>query len=192
MIKHKLLIYCLLYFTLYSCSPKLKITEIEQIVNENNRASFEGNIEYLLKNMPKKYLKEFSEKAVREKLIKKYKNRDYPVAFSQIGELVVKDRNRCNSSYYYEIRYKVTTSRMTPYLDSTALKLNQNNYGKENVTFNPNSKILHITKEKPKFLIFDNDKNWKLLDIDKESLNKYYGKEFLECTQLSNEVNGSD
>jgi hypothetical protein len=72
---------------------------------------------------------------------------------------------------------------MTPYLDSAALKLNETEYGKKHVVFNSNSKILHVTEKKHLMLIFDKDRNWKILDYDKQSLNENYGNGFWECIQ---------
>jgi len=178
----KLLVYCLLICIFYSCVPKLSISEIELRINKKNTASFEGDVEYLLKNAPKKYLKDYGESDFREMLTKIYDNRKYPIGYSDIGELAILDRNKCNSFYYYKITYKVTKAQMTPYLDSTALKLNQDTYGKKNVIFNSNSKILHVTECKTSILIFDKDRKWKILDLDKEkSLDKYYGDRFYKC-----------
>jgi len=73
---------------------------------------------------------------------------------------------------------------MTPYMDSTALKLNYKDYGKENVSFNPNSKFLQIRQFISNVLVFDKDKRWMLLGLEKyyiQSLNDNYGKGFYEC-----------
>lgn len=181
----KLLAYCLLICIFYSCAPKLSISEIELRINKKNTASFEGDVEYLLKNTPKKYLKEYGESLFREKLTKIYDNRKYPIGYSDIGELAIQDRNKCNSFYYYKVTYKVTKAQMTPYLDSTALKLNQDKYGKKNVIFNSNSKILHVTEDKNSILIFDKDRKWKVLNLDKKNLDKYYGGGFSKCLKIS-------
>jgi len=54
----KLLVYCLIYFGLTSCSPILNISEVEHKIDEVNTALFEGNVEYLLNNTSKNYLKD--------------------------------------------------------------------------------------------------------------------------------------
>lgn len=171
----------LIVFFSYSCAPKLSYSEIELKINELNTASFEGDIEYLLKNTPSKYLKEFGENNFREKYSKLYDNRKYPIGYSDIGELTVQDRNKCNSYYYYKASYKVSKSQMTPYLDSTSLKLNENKYGKRNVTFNSNSKILNVTEIKNSLLIFDKDSSWKVLNLNEKNLDKFYGNGFFNC-----------
>ncbi len=177
----KLLIYCLLFCAFYSCIPKLNISEIELRINNDNTLLFEGDVEYLMKNTPKKYLREYGKTAYREKLTKIYDNRPYPVGYSNIGELVIQDRDKCNSFYYYKVTYKVTEVQLTPYLDSTALKRNQKKYGKENVFFNSNIKSLHITGVKNKILIFDKDREWKVLNLNEEFLDENYGDGFSKC-----------
>ena len=183
----KLVIYFILCCTFSSCAPQLSIFEIKQKINNNYTALFEGDVKHLLKNLPKKYLEEYGKIGIREELSKIYKGRRYPVGHSNIGELVVQNRNKCNTFNYYIVTYKVSKAQMTPYLDSTALALNQKEYGKENVFFNPNSKILHVTEYKTSILIFDKDKKWKVLDLDKEYLDRYYGG-FSKCLKLLDEV----
>ncbi len=72
----RLIIYCFLYYTLYGCAPNLSISQIDQKINKNYTALFEGDVNYLLKNTPKKYLKEYGEDGFREELTKIYKNRN--------------------------------------------------------------------------------------------------------------------
>jgi len=164
----------------------LNIYEIERRINKDNTALLDGDVDYLLKNTPKKYLKEYGESEYKERLSKIYDNRKYPVGYSNIGELDIEDRQKCNSYYYYKVTYKVTRAQMTPYLDSTALKRNHKEYGEENVIFNSNSKILHITKYRNKILIFDKDREWKVLVLDEEILDDNYGDEFWVCSLTEN------
>ena len=184
--KYKIImINILVFFFLYGCSPVLNISEIEQRINNNYKALSEGNVEYLLRNTPKRALKEYGEKASEIYLHKTYDNRDNPVYYNDIGQLVVQKRDRCNSYYYYKVDYIVDELQNTPYLDSTALELNQRKYGKEHVNFNPNSKILQIRKSKSKILVFDKDKRWKVLDNDIQYLNDNYGEGFSDCIGLA-------
>ena len=82
---------------------------------------------------------------------------------------------------------------MTPYLDSTALELNYRNYGKENVNYNPNSKILQTRLQEESILIFDKDNEWKMLsfkDFDNQLYDRLFGKGFSEC--LKSKVDNSE
>lgn len=180
-----LLIWFLVCITLYSCTPELKVYEIEQKINKYNIASYEGNIDYLLKNTPKKAIKTYGKKYSREYLHKLYDKRDYPIYYNDIGDLVVQNRKKCNSYYIYTVDYIVDEFQMTPYLDSTALKFNQTEYGKEHVYFNSNSKILQIRKSKSKILIFDKDKRWKVLDDNIQYLDDNYGTGFSDCIGIN-------
>ncbi|WP_158319150.1 hypothetical protein [Aequorivita sinensis] len=157
--------------------------EIEKKINEYNSASFKGDIEYQIKNTPKEYLNKNSISSIREKFDNIYNNRKFPMGYSNIGELEVQKQGKCNSSSYYKVEYKVTTAQMTPYLDASALEFNYSKYGKENVSFNPNSKILHITKQDTKILIYDSDGEWKILNLDKKTLNQYFGNNFFNCIE---------
>lgn len=187
--KHiKLLIYTFLFCTFFSCSPKLKIYEIEKKINENHIDLFEGNVEALLKNIPKKYSKEQGENNLRERLNKRYKNRKYPIRNSQISGLNIQNEGKCNSYKYYKVDYVFDKSQMTPYLDSIALKRNEEKYGKKNVNFNPNSKILHIRHKKTKILILDKDENWKILNLNKQSLSDNYGVKFWNCIKSNDNM----
>ncbi|MCT4697515.1 hypothetical protein, partial [Tenacibaculum haliotis] len=150
-------ILCLLYFTLYGCAPKLTYTEIENRINKDYNAFNDGNVEYEMKNTIKKYLKEYGKDGFRKMIKKRYSNRGNHPYFN-VGSIKIQDRNKCNSTYFYNTKYTVDKSEITPYIDSTALKLNYKEYGRENVNFNPNSKILQIRMEKKGILIFDKDR----------------------------------
>lgn len=166
---------------LSSCNSSLSFFEIEERINEYYTAMSNGNIDYEINNLPKKYLLDIDVSMVKEKLQKLHNNREYPKAYSNIGELKITKEGKCNSHYYYKVRYEVKVAQMTPYLDSNALEFNYTKYGKENVSFKDNSKILQITKNDEKILIHDKDKNWKILNIYKESLNTYFGENFSDC-----------
>lgn len=185
-LKTKALTFFFLIFTLTSCSPKLTFTDIEKRINEDYTAFNDGNVEYELKNTPKEYIKEYGANGLKEKFHRIYENRTNQPYFSDIGELRIQDRSKCNSTYYYKVKYTVDKVQMTPYLDSIALKFNENEHGKENVDFNSNSKLLQIRQKKEKLLVYDKDKNWKLLNYNSnmQYLNRYFGKEFSECIQL--------
>ncbi len=182
----RLTTYIISLMIFYNCSPKLNPYEIEVKINEKNTAHFEGNIDYMIKNLPVKELKAYGEDGVKSKLSKVFNsNRKYPISYRDIGELKVLSNGKCGSYPYYNITYRVTKVRMTQYMDSTALALNYKNYGRENVTYNPNSKILHVTEYNEAILIFDKDKNWKVLGFDKNYIKLIYGKEFANCVESS-------
>ena len=183
----KLLICFIIFGTSFGCSPKLTITDIENRINRDYTAFNEGDVEYFVNNTPKKSLKKYGKEGYRKKLKKIYNEKsDYPLEFSEIGDLHVQDRKKCNSSYYYKVKYIVDKTKMTPYMDSTALMLNYKDYGKQNVSFNTNSKFLQIRQFMSKVLVFDKDRRWKLLGYEKyniQSLNDDYGIGFCECIQ---------
>tara|TARA_B100000949_G_scaffold227326_1_gene233605 strand:- start:580 stop:1185 length:606 start_codon:yes stop_codon:yes gene_type:complete len=190
MMKNSLLtISFILIVILSSCAPKLTFTQIEERINEDYIAFNENDIEYEYDNTPVKYLKEYGEEGFRKKLQKTYdskKNTKYPVIFNDIGELKVQEIDKCNSTYFYKVKYTIDKSQMTPYLDSIALDRNYKSYGKENVNFNPNSKILQTRLRKESILIFDKDKVWKLLtykDFDEKLYDRLFGKGFSDCVK---------
>ncbi len=183
----RLIAYCILFLGIYSCSPKLPIFEIEEKINDDYTAHFEGDIEHMIRDTPTKLLKKYGEKGLRKKLMLVFNDsREYPVGYSNIGELDVKREGKCRSYRYYDVTYLVTKSQMTPFIDSTALKLNYKEYGKENVYLNPSSKILHVTERKHTILVYDRDKNWKILSYDIKFLEEAFGKKFSDCLE-SNE-----
>ncbi|MFZ2283796.1 MAG: hypothetical protein WAV86_07970 [Lutibacter sp.] len=178
-----ILFFCLFFWIMNSCSPKLNITEIEERINKDYTAFNDGDVEYEIKNTSKKYLKLRGEDGLRKNLVESYSNRKNPPYFGKIGDLALQDRKKCNSTYYYYVKYKVNKSEFTPYLDSTALQLNYKIYGKESVYFNSNSKILEVIEKKSRILYLDKDRVWKLENYssDMKYLNRYFGKGFSEC-----------
>lgn len=194
--KHKLILFTLIFQILFSCAPKLTFTEIEEKVNKEYIAFNKNDFEYEYDNTPIKYLKEYGEEGFRKKLQEIYESRkesEFPIMFNDIGELKIQDINKCNSTYFYKVKYIVDKTQMTPYLDSTALELNYKNYGKENVNFNPSSKILQTRLQEERILIFDKDKVWKILtfkDFDSQLYDRLFGKGFSEC--LKSKVGNSE
>ena len=182
---------CLLYLTINSCAPKLTYTEIETRINKDYTAFNEGDVEYEMKNAIKKYLKEYGKDGLRKKFQERYSNRGNHPYFN-VGSIKIQDRNKCNSTYFYHSKYTVDKSEITPYIDSTALKLNYKKYGREHVNFNPNSKILQVRIEKKGILIFDKDREWKFIFYSSElkSLNRYFGEGFSKC--VKSKVENSD
>ncbi|MFD0975442.1 hypothetical protein [Salinimicrobium gaetbulicola] len=174
----------------------MTFTEIEKRINSNYTAFNENDVEYEFGNKPVKYLKEYGEEGVREKLQEIYKlrkTRKYPILYDEIGDLRIQDINKCNSTYFYKVKYIVDKAQMTPYLDSTALERNYKSYGKDNVSFNPNSKILETRITKENILVLDKDKVWKLLDFkdfDEQLYDRFFGKGFSKC--LKTKVKESD
>ena len=177
------------FLPIVSCAPRLNFTEIKERVNKDYIASNENDIEYEYRNTPIKYLKEYGEKGFKEKLQKLYElreNNEYPIIFSDIGSLETQDLNKCNATYFYKVKYIVDKAQMTPYLDSIALERNHKNYGKENVNFNPNSKILQIRLYRESILVYDKDNEWKILDyknLDDRIYDRIFGKGFSECVK---------
>jgi hypothetical protein len=194
--KNRLTLLIILLQTFNSCAPKLTFTEIEERVNADYIAFNENDVEYEFNNTPVKYLKGYGEEGFRKKLQKTYESRKkskYPPLFDDIGDLRTQEINKCNSTYFYKVKYIVDKAQMTPYLDSIALELNCKHYGKENVNFNQNSKILQTRLKKEGILIFDKDKVWKLLNyksFDEQSYDIYFGKGFSEC--VKKKVDNSD
>jgi len=187
--RYQLILLIIIFQSTLSCAPKLTFTEIKERVNRDYIAFNENDIEYEYKNTPIKYLKEYGEEGFRKKLQEIYelrKEREYPIIFDDIGSLKTQDINKCNSTYFYKVKYVVDKAEITPYLDSTALELNYKSYGKENVSFNPNSKILQIRLEKESILVYDRDNVWKMLDyknIDDEIYDRLFGKGFSKCVE---------
>ena len=194
--KNQLILLIIIFQSLYSCAPKLTFTEIDERVNKEYIAFNENDIEYNYYNTPVKYLTEYGEEGFRKKLQKTYESRKkskYPVLFNDIGELRVQDINKCNSTYFYKVKYIVDKAQITPYMDSIALERNYKSYGKENVSFNPNSKILQTRLRKESILILDKDKVWKLLnftDFDNQLYDRLFGKDFSKC--VKSKVDNSD
>jgi hypothetical protein len=188
MIRHnRLMIFTVFFYTLTSCAPKLTYTEIEEKINARYTAFHEGDIEYMLENLPKKGLQEYGEDGYRKKLLKVFngKRKNIP-QFNEIGDLRIQEINKCNSTYFYKVKYLVDKAEYTPYLDSTALELNYKEYGKDNVNFLSNAKILQTRLKEEEILIFDKGKKWILLDYDSnmEYLDRYYGDGFSECIKV--------
>jgi hypothetical protein len=190
MTKHNRLIFFILIIqTLSSCAPKLTFTEINKRVNANYIALNENEIEYEFNNTPLKFIKEYGEEGFRKKLQEIYESRkesEYPPFYNDIGDLRMQNINKCNSTYFYKVKYIIDKVQTTPYLDSTALEHNYKSYGKENVHFNPNLKILETRLRKEGLLILDKDNNWKFLlfeDFDEKMYDRIYGKGFSECVK---------
>jgi hypothetical protein len=177
------ILYIILFCSFLSCARKLNVSEIKLKINSRNTALFEGNVDQIVKNTPKKYLKTYGESSFRELLTKVYSNKKDPILYSNIGDLHIQDNGKCNSYSYYKVTYRVRSSQMTPYLDSIALLRNEKKYGEENVTFLYNSKILEISEEKSEILIFDKDHRWKIINYDMETLLENYGSKFLDCIE---------
>ncbi len=197
MIKQAPLIFFIIIFqTLSSCAPKLTFTEINERVNAEYIALNENDIEYDFNNTPVKFIKEYGEEGFRKKLQAIYelrKENKYPPLYNDIGDLRMQDINKCNSTYFYKVKYIVDKVQTTPYLDSTALEFNYKSYGKENVHFNSNLKILETRLKKEGLLVLDKDNNWKFLlfeDLDEKMFDRIYGKEFSGC--VKSKVNTSD
>ena len=195
-LKSRLICFIVVVQTFVGCAPKLTFTEIEKRVNLDYTASNENDIEYEFQNTPVKYLKEYGREGFREKLQEIYelrKTSKYPIIFDKIGDLRIQDIDKCNSTYFYKVKYVIDKVQMTPYLDSTALERNYKNYGRNNVNFNPNSDILEIRLTKESILVFDKDKEWKLLDyedFDEQLYNRLFGTGFSDC--LKAKVKESD
>ncbi|MGM1057538.1 MAG: hypothetical protein ACQEWG_16750 [Bacteroidota bacterium] len=195
-LRSRLICFIVVFQTLAGCAPKLTFTEIEKRVNLDYTAFNENDIEYEFQNTPVKYLKEYGEEGFREKLQKIYdlrKTSKYPIFFDRIGDLRIQDIDKCNSTYFYKVKYVVDKVQMTPYIDSTALERNYKSYGRNNVRFNPNSEILEIRLTKKSILVFDRDKEWKLLDyedFDEQLYNRLFGTGFSDC--LTAKVKESD
>lgn len=186
-------IYSFLFCVFLSCSPKLTISELKHKINKHYTASSEGDIEYFFINHPDKFVKEYGENSLREKLHQMYDNREFPEFYNSIGELNFQERNKCNSTYYYKVKYIVDRTQTTPYLDSTALKRNQEKYGIEHVHFNSNLKILQVRENKESLLLFDKkNKNWIFFEYntDMKYLDRYFGNNFSNC--LKTNVDSSD
>ena len=194
--KIRLTFFIIGFQTLIGCAPKLTYTEIEKRVNKDYTAFNENNIAYEFRNTPVKYIKEYGEEGYKEKLQKIYELRrssKYPIFYDEIGDLRIQDLDKCNSTYFYKVKYAIDKVQMTPYIDSTALERNYKSYGRDNVSLNPNSKILEIRLTKESILVFDKDKEWKLLDyedFDEQLYNRLYGSGFSEC--LTAKVKESD
>jgi hypothetical protein len=192
----KIFIIILTYFCLNSCAPILTFTEIESRVNESYKAFNENNIEYEFKNTPIKYLKEYGEKGYKKKLLEIYelrKNNKYPPNYSEIGSLRIQAINKCNSTYFYKVKYLIDKTQHTPFIDSTALALNYKEYGRKNVNFLPKVKILQVREKKEEILILDKDRKWKLLTFnnsDMKTYDLYFGKGFSKC--IKSKVSSSD
>lgn len=188
-IHNRSIFFILLIQTLNSCAPKLTYTEINKKVNANYIALSENDIEYEFNNTPLKFIKEYGEEGFRKRLQELYESRkesEYPPYYNDIGDLRIQDINKCNSTYFYKVKYIIDKVQTTPYLDSIALELNYKIYGKENVHFNPNLKILETRLRKEGLLILDKDNNWKFLlfeDFDEKMYDRIYGKEFSECVK---------
>ena len=193
---NKLILLIVSFYTLNSCAPKLTFTEIEERINENYIALSENDIEYEYKNTPIKYIKKYGEEEFREKLEKIFilrKKNKYPISIGSVGDLKIQDIRKCNSTYFYNVRYLLDISQFTPYLDSIALERNYKKYGKENVHFLSNAKILETRQKKDAILIFDKDKEWKLLEysnLDEQKYDTYFGNGFIKCIQT--EINNSE
>jgi hypothetical protein len=174
----------------------LTFTEIKERVNADYIAFNENDFNYEFNNTPVKYVKGYGEEGFKNKLQKIHESRKknkFPPLFNDIGDLRTQDINKCNSSYFYKVKYIIDKAQMTPYIDSIALELNYKSYGKDNVSFNPNSKILQIRLKKESILIFDKDKTWKLLNyksFDEQSYDIYFGKGFSKC--VKKKVDNSD
>lgn len=186
-LRSRLICFIVVFQTIVGCAPKLTFTEIEKRVNSDYTAFNENDIEYEFQNTPVKYLKEYGEEGYKEKLQKVYelrKTSKYPIFYDKIGDLRIQDIDKCNSTYFYKVKYVVDKVQMTPYLDSTALELNYKSYGKDNVSFNPNSKILEVRQAKESILVFDKDNAWKLLDFedfDEQLYDRLFGTGFSKC-----------
>jgi hypothetical protein len=191
-----LIIFIVFCLTLTSCAPKLTFSEIEEKLNNKYIASNENDYEYEFNNIPVKFLKEYGEDVLKKKLQKTYETRkkdEYPTNFGNIGELKIQAQNKCRSTYFYKVKYIIDKAEMTPYLDSTALELNYKIYGKENVNFNSNSKILETRQREENIIIFDKDKMWKLMPFeafDEKMYDRIFGKGFSKC--LKSKVSNSD
>jgi hypothetical protein len=194
--QNRLILLILIIQTFSSCAPKLTFTEIKERVNADYIAFNENDFNYEFNNTPVKYVKGYGEEGFKNKLQKIHESRKknkFPPLFNDIGDLRTQDINKCNSSYFYKVKYIIDKAQMTPYLDSIALELNYKSYGKDNVSFNSNSKILQIRLKKESILIFDKDKTWKLLNyksFDEQSYDIYFGKGFSEC--VKKKVDNSD
>ena len=186
---NKILILIISLFTFISCAPKLTFTEIKEKINKNYEAFNENDVEYEFNNTPTKLLKEYGEDGYRNKLEQVYelrKNSKNRAHYDKIGALRIQEINNCNSTYFYKAKYTIDKVQVAPYLDSITLERNFQNYGRKNVNFNTNSKMLEIREQKEGLLIFDKDKNWKFitdLNFDEEILNRLYGKEFSKCVK---------
>jgi len=163
-------------------------------VNTDYIAFNENDLEYEIRNTPVKFVKEYGEDGNRETLKEIHDiraKREYRPYYSDIGNLKVKSRSKCNSTYYYEVKFIVDRTEITPYLDSTALKLNYKEYGKENVNFNLNSKMLETRRTVKKMLFFDKDKEWKvlkLLSLNDKIYDHIFGKGFQKCVENKSET----
>lgn len=150
----------------------------------------ENDIEYTVNNTPYKYWKSYSKEGIRANLKKNYTIGEVSVVFGEISGLKVQNKKRCNSFnyyyyYYYYATFFVQEAWYAKYLDSTALEFYYQEYGKNNVNFNSNSKILTIVDTKKKVVIFDKDRKWKVLIINDEFLGKNYGEDFSDCLKSS-------
>ncbi|WP_136482346.1 hypothetical protein [Cognatitamlana onchidii] len=187
--KLQLISILLIFLSFFNCAPKLTYIEIKEKVNNKYIALNEKDFEYEYNNLPEKYIMEYGEEGLIKKLQETYELRKkdkFPITYDDIGDFKIQPINKCNSTYFYKVKYIVDKVQMTPYLDSLALERNYKNYGKENVSFNSILKILEVRLYKEDILIFDKDKVWKLLafkDFDSQLYDRLFRKGFSECVK---------
>lgn len=177
----------LIAFIIYGCAPYLSVTEVAEKLNVPNEISFDDRAQNIVQNTPSAYFQ--LNKKDKDVVIKEYAQfyRDQStgtgISRSKIRNLSMSERFKCNSTYFYKIKYEYTKTEITPYLDSTALSLNIASYGKENVFFNEVSKVLTLNLTEERIVVYDEDKSWKILPIDGVDNDTYYGTGFSKCVQ---------
>jgi hypothetical protein len=181
--KKNIVIIIFLAIIAFRCSPRLNYNEIASKVNRINQSELGERADAIIGNTPSAFYEQRDKESRKKELTKLFENSDLKINYSDIKNLVVDSRKKCNIVFYYKIRYEVTRSEFAPYLDSTALSFNYKNYGKENVIFNDSSKILTTSRTEDKILIFDDDKSRKILELTSSHLDRYYGNGFSQCVK---------
>ncbi len=177
----------LIVFIIYGCTPYLSVTEVTEKLNVSNEISFDDSARNIVQNTPSAYFR-LNQKD-KDVVIKEYAQffRDQSsgtgISMSKIRNLSMSDRLICNSTHYYKIKYDYTRTEITPYLDSIALSLNIQSYGKENVHFNEVSKVLTLNLKEERIAVYDEDKSWKILLVNGVDNDTYYGTGFSKCVQ---------
>lgn len=177
----------LIAFIIYGCSPYLSDSKIIEKVNNAFQVTLDERADFTVQNTPSAYFD--LNKKDRDVLKKEYaqfyrdQSADTDISWSDIKDVHVSDRLKCNNQLYYKIKYNYTKTEITPYLDSTALSLNIESYGKENVFFDKLSSVLTLNITEESIIVLDKDKSWKILPIEGVDNDTYYGTGFSKCVQ---------
>ena len=182
----KKIIHSLIFILVFSsCTSKLTYIETEELINNYHTALSERDIEYQVEQAPVRVIKSIygDKKKALEYLKKRTSEYDNESSkqYTDISNLTISELEKCFGKKFYIVNYSYRSAQFAPYFDENSKNFVEKEYGKENFDFHTNTKILEITESDRKVIVYDKDRQWKVISYDYEIIEDGYGEKVAKC-----------